>query len=91
MLNGWLLAAYITAQSFDISTTGINLYHGCHEQVWPTQNPWVIGGVKATAVAITLPVSRKFKKVGIVIAALGIASGTYGGVHNIRVAPFCHK
>ena len=79
------------AQSFDISTTWIGLNRGCVEQVWPTQNPRVIAGVKTAGVVsfgIVFPwTQRQPSKLlrwtwrGVWVS--GVASGVAGGAWNM--------
>jgi hypothetical protein len=83
-MSGWLLAAIITAQTFDGVTTVLGVRHGCREILVPTQNPWVLGGLKmgaGVAVAITLP-KAPGKKLRIGLASAVIGSGVAGGVLN---------
>ena len=86
-IDNWLIAAAIVGQSLDVGTTAKGLQNPlCHEQVWPTQKAWVIGGAKAGA-TFTLAWGAK-KTTGTLktvsrIALVGAAvSGTTAGIIN---------
>ena len=88
----WLLLGMFLAQGADVATTWVGLKRGCEERVWPTQNPYVIAGVKGGAsVALTLTLPKGPKWLRIAAPSALIASGTYGTVHNLRALKSCGK
>ena len=94
-MNTWLLAAMLTAQSFDLSTTLVNLHKGCHELVSPIKHPMGLLATKLgsnVSLVITLPyVGRRFPKVAKGAAITLIGAGVLGGSLNVRTMPKCHR
>lgn len=87
MWENILTAAMIAAQSFDVGSTHAAMKRGCEEAVWPTQNIYVIGGVKAISVTVLVwgmhKTKGKAKKIAVIGSVGAIASGLIGGIHNV--------
>src|SRR5262245_36753928 len=81
-MTGWILAAFIAAQSADVGTTIYRLRQGCVESVWGTQNGAAIAAGKGGAVVVALTTLRPTWRN--VVAGIGLASGAYGTINNLR-------
>ena len=88
-MSGWLLAAMIAAQSFDVGTTAEGFARGCVEKGHFLRQPSAVLGAKTAATAtltITLPMLHKRgrTKTAKGIALWAIAAGSVAGALNVR-------
>ena len=86
-MTGWLIAAMITAQAADITTTWIGLNQGCTEKLYyRIQDPVIIASGKGLGTTVgVIFVYRKGKqypKTAKGLTAFIIGAGAYGAVHN---------
>lgn len=78
----WWIVGYIVAQALDMTTTAINLRHGCREVVWA--NAPLAYGSKSAGIGLVLTFKGSHPTAVKVISGIGIASGTVGTIHNVQ-------
>ena len=78
----WWLTLYLVAQALDMGTTALKIQQGCHEGLWPNA-PLMYTG-KSAGIVVTVALSRTHPTTATVLSGIGIASGTYGAIHNLR-------
>lgn len=81
----WFLIAYITAQALDMTTTAIKLHQGgCQEGNWI--NAPTAYAVKSGSLGVAIALRGSHPTGVKVVSGIGIASGTYGTIHNLRTS-----
>lgn len=82
----WLIVGYIVAQALDITTTAVKLHQGCREAVWA--NAPLAYAAKGAGIGLVLTLKGSHPTAVKVVSGIGIASGTYGTIHNLQTT--CH-
>lgn len=82
----WLLATYLVLQSLDMATTAIKVHQRCAESVWV--NAPTMYATKGAAMGVTIAWGGKAPSAFAVVEGIGIGSGLYGTIHNLRTV--CH-
>jgi hypothetical protein len=95
-LSGWLLAAMIAAQSFDVGTSVHNFVGGCVEQTYFLKSPGLVAASKTGATAaltVTLPMLHRARhpKAANALAWTVIGFGVVGGAWNSKHFSNCRR
>lgn len=79
-----LFLAYLAAQSLDITTTIVRVHEGCRENGLVKSAPAIVG-FKIGGVITIASIRHPHPKMTLAPEIAGVASGIYGGVHNLGI------